>query len=71
MEQVQLNQVNDAHHLVVGLKPHDDGSHTVMVGVQDDQENWLVYGANAAEAREIAQSLIDGADMVEGKKEIA
>ena len=69
MEQKTLHKVHDAEQLIVGLKPEGDGPPKVMVGVQHPEGDWLVYGADAERAREIAESLMQGADIAEGKVE--
>lgn len=71
MKEVLLNEVQDAAQLTVGLKMNGDTGHVIiglerMPGAQGDA-HWRLYAADAPRAREIAQSLLEGADIAEGK----
>lgn len=72
MKEVTTSHTYNAEQLVVGLK---GGNVVVLLEAPETLEhpedgplNWLVYGANPERAREIATSLIEGADIIEGKR---
>lgn len=70
MKEVGISQCHKAEQLIVGMEPRYD---VVVIAVEAPQGpvtelGWLVYGATPARAREIAQILLEGADLLEGKQ---
>lgn len=70
MKDIAITQAYKAEQLIVGVEPEGD---VVVIAVEAPQETatelgWLVYGATATRAREIAQILREGADLLEGKQ---
>lgn len=70
MKNIGISQACRAEQLIVGVEPESD---VVVIAVEAPQEppaelGWLVYGATATRAREIAQILREGADLLEGKQ---
>lgn len=67
MKEVEIRNVHEAAQLAVGLK---EGQVLMAMEAPPPQEgplHWLTYRCDPARAREIAQTLLDGADIAEGK----
>lgn len=70
MREVKLEGAADAQQLVAGVRPNEE-SGIVVVALEDAAGGWLVYAAEPAMAREIAQTILVGADIAEGLREVA
>lgn len=66
MKQVEISNVHDAEQLAIGLQ---DGK--VMIAVEAPPPDghplhWLTYKCDAVRARDMAKTLIQAADIIEG-----
>jgi len=68
MKTIELGGVRHAEQLVVGMNLDKT---QVSLGLEApagvDDPHWLVYHADPARARELARTLLDAADIAEGK----
>lgn len=68
MKEVNISGVHDAAQLSIGLKLEHDKVMIAMEAPPPDGHpvHWLTYKCDAVRARDIAQTLIQGADILEG-----
>lgn len=69
MKDISVEHAHAAMQMVLGVEA---GSNRVVIALEaplepDGVVGWLAYGADAAHARHIAQMLLHGADVIEGK----